>query len=256
MNESCMEYRERIETLLMDGAPPDDETRKHLGECQNCREYYEGLSSQDRLITEWIGSMEETVATGCARTVEAVRNARSRRFGGLAFFGTTALYRAAAAGLLILAGFFAGRLAGPPVDSQQLFAEWEAQYAPALKEDAALEAAERLQRDLAAGYDALSDQFRTEIQRCATETMAAGSLRTEHLLVELIEAIEQAQARDRQWVVSALGRMERNRLEDQAAMQNHLQTFAVITGDELARTRLQIEFLQTVHTETETQENY
>jgi hypothetical protein len=145
---------------------------------------------------------------------------------------------AAAAVLLVVAGYAVGRLLSPgPPDIEQLQAALE----PAIRSRLVDEMKQYLQLGLANSYvrlrDDLTQQYRSDLSRYATQTLAASSAVTNQLLKELIESINQAQTQDRQWFTAAIRQIEINRLRDNAQLTNALAAFAVQTEDELLRTK-------------------
>ena len=145
---------------------------------------------------------------------------------------------AAAAVLLIMAGYATGRLLSPkPPDIEQLQAALE----PAIRQNLLDEMKQYWQLGLTASYaqlkDDLSQQYRRDLNQFAAYTLAASGAATNQRLEELIESINQAQTQDRQWFATALGEIELNRLQDNAQLSNALATFAVQTEDELLRTK-------------------
>jgi len=145
---------------------------------------------------------------------------------------------AAAAVLLIMAGYATGRLLSPkPPDIEQLQAVLE----PAIREQLLDEMKQYWQLGLTASYaqlkDDLSQQYRNDLNQFAAYTLAASGAATNQLLEELIESINQAQTQERQWVATALGEIELNRLKSDAQLSNAFVAFAAQTEDELVRTR-------------------
>ena len=144
----------------------------------------------------------------------------------------------AAAVLLIVAGYAVGRLSVPPVpDAEQLQAALE----PAIRERLLDEMRQYLQLGLASCYarlkDDLSQQYRSDLNQFAAQTLAASGVVTNQLLEELIESINATQTQDRQWVTAALEQIELNRLQDRDQLSSALAGFAVRTEDELLRTK-------------------
>ncbi len=140
---------------------------------------------------------------------------------------------AAAAVLLIMAGYATGRLLSPkPPDVEQLRASLE----PAIRQNILDEMKQYWQLGLTASYaqlkDDLAQQYRRDLNQFAAYTLAASGVATNQLLEELIESINTAQTQDRQWVAAALGEIELNRLQDNAQLSNAFATFAVQTEDE------------------------
>ncbi|MHC4425486.1 MAG: hypothetical protein ACYSYV_05245 [Planctomycetota bacterium] len=145
---------------------------------------------------------------------------------------------AAAAVLLILAGYATGRLSAPqPPDMEQLQTALE----PAIRENLLEQTKDYLRLGLANSYiqlrDELSQQHRQDMSRFAIQTLAASNAVTNELLTELIESINAAQIQDRQWVTAAIEQIEWNRLQDKNQLATGLETLALRTGDELERTK-------------------
>ena len=145
---------------------------------------------------------------------------------------------AAAAIVLITAGYAAGRLLSPkPPDIKQLQIALE----PAIRSQLVDEMKQYWQLALASSYaqlkDDLTQQYRRDLNQVAAYTLAASGTATNQLLEELIESINQAQTQDRQWFVSALGQIELNRLQDNAQLSNAFATFATQTEQNMARLR-------------------
>ncbi|MGD2094076.1 MAG: hypothetical protein PVH77_03615 [Phycisphaerales bacterium] len=130
---------------------------------------------------------------------------------------------AAAAVLLIVASFAAGRLSTP---RQPDIAQIQAAMEPAIREQLLGEMKQYLQLGLTNCYvrlkDDLTQQYRSDLGQYASQTMAASSAMTNQLLKELIVSINAAQAQDRQWVAGAIEQLELNRLRDNAKWNNAL----------------------------------
>ncbi len=145
---------------------------------------------------------------------------------------------AAAAVLLIISGYAAGRLSAPRgPDAEQLQAALE----PSIRQNLLDEMKQYWQLALTSSYvqlkDDLTQQYRSDLNQFAAYTLAASGATTNELLEELIESINVAQTQDRQWVAAAFEQIELNRLQDNAQLTNAFATFAVRTEDELLRTR-------------------
>ena len=141
---------------------------------------------------------------------------------------------AAAAVLLITAGYATGRLLSPkPPDIEQLQAVLE----PAIRAELLDEMKQYWQLGLTASYaqlkDDLSQQYQRDLNQIAAYTLAASGAATNQLLEDLIESINQAQTQERQWMVAALGEIELNN----AQLSNAFVNFAAQTEDELLRNR-------------------
>jgi hypothetical protein len=152
---------------------------------------------------------------------------------------------AAAAVLLIMAGYAAGRLFSPkPPDIEQIWTALE----PVIRSKLVEEVKQYWQLSLTASYaqlrDDLTQQYRRDLNQVAAYTLAASGAATNQLLEELIESINQAQTQDRQWVAAALGEIELNRLQDNAKLSNAFASFAVQTEDELQNMAQMLSYAQ------------
>jgi len=148
---------------------------------------------------------------------------------------------AAAAVLLIAAGYLAGRLSAPePPDANQLYSALE----PAIRQHLLSEMKQYWQLSLANTYvqlkDELDQQYRQDLNQFAAQTLAASTTITNHLLEDLITAINTAQMQDRRWVAAALQQIESNRLQDKNQLSSGLVTLAVYTDDQLLKTKYDI----------------
>jgi len=159
---------------------------------------------------------------------------------------------AAAAVILIAAGYLAGRLSAPsPPDVEQLRAAVE----PVIRQNLLEEMGRYWQASTAASYarlkDHLSEQYRRDLNQFAAQTLAASTTVTNHLLEDLIAAINSAQTQNRRWVTAALQQIESNRLNDKNQLSNGLATLAFYTEDELLQTKYDIaQFLYNTQTNT------
>ncbi|MCX5638985.1 MAG: hypothetical protein NTX52_15020 [Planctomycetota bacterium] len=153
---------------------------------------------------------------------------------------------AAAAVLLIAAGYLAGRLSAPgSPDIQQLRSALEpslkSSLEPAIHEQLLGEMKQYWQLSLVTTYarlkDQLDQQYRQDLNQFAAQTLAASTTVTNHLLEDLITAINAAQMQDRRWVAAALQQIESNRLHDKTQLSNGLATLAVYTDDQLLKTK-------------------
>jgi hypothetical protein len=145
---------------------------------------------------------------------------------------------AAAAVLLIAAGYAAGRLSAPRApDMEQIRAALE----PSIRQKLLDETKQYMQVGLANAYvrikDELSQQYRQELNRVALQSVAASNAVTNELLTQLVESFNEAQDQDRQRIATALGQIESRRRQDRTDLSNALATLAVQTEDELMRTK-------------------
>ena len=137
---------------------------------------------------------------------------------------------AAAAVLLIIAGYAAGRLSAPRgPDAEQLQAAIRSRLLDEMKQYWQL----ALTSSYAQLKNELSQQYRSDLNQVAAYTLSASGAATNQLLEELIDSINTAQTHDRQWFTAAIEQIELNRLRDNARLSNAFATFAVQTEDEL-----------------------
>ncbi|MCP4607992.1 MAG: hypothetical protein GY845_04685 [Planctomycetes bacterium] len=143
---------------------------------------------------------------------------------------------AAAAVILIMAGYATGRLLSPkPPDMEQIRAVLE----PEIRKNVLGQVNQYLESGLTASFtqlrDDLAQQHQRDMNQYVAYTLAASGAATNQLLEELIESIDQAQTQDRQWVATALGEIELNRLEGDAQLSNAFATFAAQTKQDMAQ---------------------
>ena len=145
---------------------------------------------------------------------------------------------AAAAVLLIAAGYAAGRLSAPQApDMEQIRAALE----PSIRQKLLDDTKQYMQVGLANAYvrikDELSQQYRQELNRVALQSVAASNAVTNELLTQLVESFNEAQSQERQRIATTLGQIESRRRQDRTDLSNALTTLAVQTEDELMRTK-------------------
>jgi len=145
---------------------------------------------------------------------------------------------AAAAVLLIAAGYVTGRLSAPRApDMEQIRAALE----PSIRRNLLEETKQYMQVGLANAYvqikDELSEQYRQELNRVALQSVAASNTITNELLTEIIESFNEVQYQDRQRIVTALEQIESRRLQDRNELSNAFATLALQTEEKLERTK-------------------
>lgn len=137
---------------------------------------------------------------------------------------------AAAAILLIAVGFIAGRLLAPTQPDMETL---QAALEPAITKDVLAQINEQWQKEYARNYtqikDDLSRQMSLEIAEITEQTLAASGRITDQRMKELIQLIEAARVKDRQWIAAALEQIELNRRQDNARIGS-LVTFAAQTN--------------------------
>lgn len=131
---------------------------------------------------------------------------------------------AAAAILLIGAGFLVGRVSTPePVNVEQLRAELVQQMSrqwESILETRHAQLREEVYR-----------QVRHDLTEFAAQTLAASKDVTDQRLVELIRLIEAARMRDRWRVAAALEQIELDRLQDKTQFRNGLKMLVSRTSE-------------------------
>jgi hypothetical protein len=123
---------------------------------------------------------------------------------------------AAAAVLMIGAGYIGGRLSAPkPLDVQELQAALEgplkSSLVPAVRQELLNEMNDRWQKTLAASNaqvkEELARQVRRDLAEFAAQTLAASGTRTDQRLMELIQLIDAARLQDRRRMAAAFDYM-------------------------------------------------
>jgi len=156
---------------------------------------------------------------------------------------------AAAAAVLILAGYAVGRLSAPkPMSLEQLHdalaPSVAASLEPAIRERLIEDMRQQYQLALANTYvhlkEELTKQYRDDLNRYAMQTLTASNAVTNELLAGLMQAIDTAKAQDLRRITRTLYEIEMNRVQDKKQLASGLQTLAYRTEDELSRTKRQI----------------
>ena len=143
---------------------------------------------------------------------------------------------AAAAVLLIAAGYATGRLSAPqPLDVEELKAALEtslkASLEPAIRQDLIAQLNKQWQSAFALNSAQLKEELHQQVRRDLTEfaaqTLAASGTLTNQRLVELIRLIEAARIRERQQVAAALQQIEQEKIQ----LRNGLLAVAAQTNE-------------------------
>jgi hypothetical protein len=253
MENSCQKNQELILELIEGTLPAEKrgELERHIYECAACKEYLQGLEADDKLLGDFteamqprLGQLEEKVVDALGH--EVLNKTVSPDSVWQRIIKSPMGKLAAAAILLIFAGYAVGRLTAPrAVDVEELRYSLESSLKSSIEPAIHQKLLEQMRQDwrlaFASGYvrlkDELNQQFRDDLNEFAIQTLTASSVVTNQLLTELIESIDAAQAQERHWVAAALGQIELNRLEDNSQLRNDLATFAVQTTSELQRTK-------------------
>ncbi len=152
---------------------------------------------------------------------------------------------AAAAVLMIVAGYAAGRLTAPRLDTEQLKSDIEASLRASLEPEVREKVINEMKPYLQVGFsncymqlkDDLTEQYRQDLSSFASQTLAASNTVTNQMLARLIESFQTAQSQERQWIQAAIEQTEINRVQDNAELSNALINFASQTEDKLTRTQ-------------------
>lgn len=152
---------------------------------------------------------------------------------------------AAAAVILIAAGYGFGQLMSPAkLDAEQfqaLEASVKASLEPLVRQDLKENMAQQLQVAVDQRYSELKNelqkQFNADLNKFALDLTTASGAITEQLFLDLIEAINTAQARERAIFAAALEQLELNQLRRDSQIQDGLLEFAVQTENELNTTK-------------------
>ncbi len=158
---------------------------------------------------------------------------------------------AAAAVLMIFVGYAAGRITAPRLDTEQLKSEIEASLRASLEPDIRSQVINEMKPYLQVGFtncymqlkDDLTEQYRQDLSRFASQTLAASNTVTNQMLAELIDSFQTAQAQNRQWIQAELEQTEINRIQDNAQLSNVFVKYATQTENEFQRTKQDIERL-------------
>jgi len=152
---------------------------------------------------------------------------------------------AAAAVILIAAGYGFGQLTRPiKLDAEQfqaLEASVKTSLVPLIRQELKENIAQQLQVAVDQRYSELKNelqkQFNADLNKFAVDTLNASGTITNQLFLDLIDAINTAQARERNMFAAALEQLELNQLKRDSQIQDGFVQFAVQTENELSRTK-------------------
>jgi len=213
------------------------------------------MEHQDDILSEAIEQVRgESVRPGPPRAVVettlerlAARGATRRPVTKTFFKFTTRT--AAAAAVLLLAGYTVGRLtapAGPDIKQleQKLAGSLAATIEPMVRESVLQDVSRQWRVALTACQaqlkEDLTQQYQADLNRYAIGTLAASNQATNQLLDQLVQAINTAQTQKMQWVAKALREYERRRLDDRTQLAAGIEALAYRTEDGLQQTREEI----------------
>ena len=249
-SKPCDNYREKIEQYVCNELNSDESKTltEHISDCQACKLYMEALNQQDQKISDWVDSLESSVLTGQADTIERFRQMKNKPPRITVVSDRSPwLWYAAAACILIAFSFLVGRLSGSGVDTVKLQQELAASLRPQIENQVTESVVQSLRKEVVGQYakmqDNLANQISSELKTYAEQTVVRNDIQTYRLLTELIEAIQTAQSQNQQWVLSAMDTLEKSRLQDQEQMRSEFATFAIYADNELTRTQEQLKAL-------------
>lgn len=251
--KACDKYRDTIERYSCGELNAADSERllEHIQQCAGCKDYLDTLKEQEAKMTQWAHSLEPLMEAGQAQAIERLHLTPEPvvRKAGLQPVWRRYVGYAAAACVLIVAGFLAGQGMRPTMDMDALAQQWAASVQPQLEANITASVVETLRPEIVGEYaamqDALSDQINSQLTAYAEQTVLRNDYQTYRLLTELIKSIQAAQVQNQQWALSAMQELEEQRLLDQQQMRSELATFAVYTDDQLQRTQQKLQELET-----------
>ncbi|MHC4639024.1 MAG: anti-sigma factor family protein [Planctomycetota bacterium] len=245
MENNCQKYKERIEQYITGDLPEQDsyELIQHLDQCPDCSDYMQALQCDHELLCDFAESLKPKLKQIENNITKAISDRTSNRQTGFSLvwhkikgrrFGNIA----AAAVILIVAGYAVGRITGPrPVDEQNLRASIES----SVRQDLLEQFKREWQSAFVNGYlqlkDDLNRQFHSELDAYAVQTLKASNAVTNQLLTELIGSINASQKQDRRWIAEVLEQIELNRLRDNSQLRNDFASFADLTENRLIQTK-------------------
>jgi hypothetical protein len=152
---------------------------------------------------------------------------------------------AAAAVILIAAGYGFGQLVSPAkLDAEQfqaLEASVKASLRPLVRQQLQQDIIKQMQAVADERYsklkNELQEQFNADLNKFALDLTNASGAITEQLFLDLIDAINTAQARERAMFVAALEQLELNQLARDSQIQDGIVQFAVQAENELSTTK-------------------
>ncbi len=243
MNRPCPQMQDRIADYVLRALDTQQTQalQEHLAGCAACRQYAESLERQANSLIALGREVETGMSARADRAIEALQNASPVAAGArrvVPFIG--GFVRTAVAAVLVLgAGVMLGRWTAPrPVDVEQLRVDLQASIAAALKptvQEAILAQVDQRLRTGLTTTEAnlraeLGDQLRGDLQLFAVQFTSGSERRMDKRFTELVQLIEEARLKDRQYVAKALDRIEQNQLRDKKQIGLGLQSVAALTA--------------------------
>jgi hypothetical protein len=245
MKDVCKEIREQI-PLYIEGrlsAARVQLVSDHLAQCEQCSDYLKAIKKDDSLLNGYVESMRPSIERIEKGVISAVERQPQRRAAGFDAWITNhsrILRYAAAAAVLITAGFLAGRISTARMSIDRLRSDIKASLAGDIKKELYQQLGNDLQTAFAAGFaqakDELRREYQTQLNDFALQTLAASSAASNRLLGELVDAINQSRVQELNRVAYAINQVG----ADNARLRDELVTFASYTDEQLLETRRQL----------------
>ena len=250
-DKACKNRREAIAALVLGELEPSaaQQLQEHMRHCQACRAFYSSLSAQERSVQSAFNQFSKELATKDTALVESPSeryetpgDASTPSLGPRSGAGTwrVRLLRAsrwaAAAVVLISAGYVAGRASAPgSPDVERL----GALAAPVVTESVLADVEDRLASWTEGNYARLKRELyaltRRDIRATLEQNAAVYEATLDKRLAELVKLIEATRALDRQRIAEALEYVEANRLEDRAQLRSHIVTVAARVNEPMPK---------------------
>jgi hypothetical protein len=247
MNEDCERMKERMADHLLGNlsGQDSDALNEHVALCSKCAEHFQTLRDEKALLREFAEKVDAGMQQRKEKVTEAIQRCDlTERTSPPFSWRTIAQGRisrlAVAAGLLVAAGFFGGRLMpARPADIGQLQAALETSLKASLEEGIHSSLIEQVNRDRESALerhyvrlkDELARQSRYEMNEIAGITLTASRTATEQRLEELIGLIEAARTIDHWQIARALEQVESNRIEDRTRFGESLVSLASLKNE-------------------------
>jgi hypothetical protein len=144
---------------------------------------------------------------------------------------------AAAAVVLVAAGIGIGRITGPRGLTVEQVRALEEGMTERIGARLAGQLAQAQQAGLVDLRQDLDQQFDAKVNQVALQVLAASNTATTRTLAEVVEDLRASQARERQWTAAALGRIESDRFQREAALSGDVAMLASLTQTQARSTR-------------------
>lgn len=222
----CTQYKEQIQLYCRGDliAEQAELLLEHLRQCPDCRDYHQSLLAGDKLLSEWAESLEPWIQSGQDKLRRRLHQEDIRQQPVRPWFTRQLIGSAIAAMITLMAGFFAGRLWHPDIDSQKLFEQWSRTMQPQMQQDVAALVMTQLGPQLATFQKELAQQCQTQINASTLKALQETHQANYQLLDNLTDALEAIYIQDRQTIALALYQIEQNRIRDKNNLENNIMT--------------------------------